>query len=84
MAVDTSTESKFDSAPRQVIRGEFHRYKVAGHYLDGILSHFSAGMRQYLMIVFQFHLVCAVGHVLKNSSLQLDRLFLRHNQFTPS
>ena len=82
-ALDTLTESKFDSAPRQVVRGQFHRYEVAGHYLNGILSHFSTGMRQNLMVVFQFDLIGAVGHVLNNPSLQLDGLFLGHKQFPP-
>jgi hypothetical protein len=72
-----------DSTPGQVIGGKLHGHEITRQDFDGILPHLSARMCQYLMLVFQFHLVGAVRHVLNDFSLNLDRFFLSHGQSIP-
>src|SRR5579864_5267396 len=67
-----------DAAAIQVVRGKLHRYLVAGQNANKVLAHFSRHMRQYLMLVLQFHLKHRVRQRLNHYCHHFNRVFFSH------
>jgi hypothetical protein len=78
----TLPEAVCDSSPRQVIWRKLNGDNISRQDFDRILPHLSTGMGKYLMFVFQFHFIVAMGHVLNDGAAHLNGLFLGHDEFT--
>ena len=70
-----------DSAPFQIVRGEFHEDFVAWQNPDEVHPDLSGGMGQYFMTRWQLHAKCHVRQRLGYRTFKFYCIFLRQAFF---
>jgi len=70
--------SENDPGPAQIVRRQLHRNFVARKNPYVVHAHFPGNMAEYHVTIFKFYPERRIGKVLKNLTLHLDIIFLRH------
>src|SRR5205823_13010143 len=68
-----------NSSAIQIVGREFDRDFVSGQNADKIFAHLAGNVRQYLVLVFQFHLEHGVGQRFQDRCHNFNRVFLTHS-----
>src|SRR5271165_2490394 len=73
-----SLEAVGDAALGQIIGRHLDQDLVAGEYADSILAHLAGGMRDDLVVVFQFDAKGRVGEQFDYETRKFEQFFFRH------
>src|SRR5712671_3171439 len=67
-----------DSSAIQVVRRKLHRDFVAGQDANKVFAHLAGDMRQYLVLVLEFHFEHGVRQRFQNHGHHFNRVFFAH------